>query len=198
MTCHRRFQQWVRTGTLEQTLKALAEDLQMSGGLNLSECFIDGVFVAAKKRGHCVGKTKRGKGTKIMAAADHTGLPISIHAANASPHEVNLVEPTLEARFVNAKPARLIGDKAFDSDGLDVLLKAEGIEKIAPHRENRRKPATQDCRVLRRIRRRWKVERLFAWLQNFRRLVVRYEYYIENLLGFIHLSCILILLRRYL
>jgi len=133
-----------------------------------------------------------------MAVADRTGLPISIHATSASPHEVTLVESTLRARFVEEKPERLIGDKAYDSDKLDALLKADGVELIAPHRKNRKKPSTQDGRVLRRYRRRWKIERLFAWLQNFRRLTVRYEYYIENLLGFIHLSCILILLRRYL
>jgi transposase len=133
-----------------------------------------------------------------MAVADRSGLPVSIHAASASPHEVTLVESTLRARFVEEKPERLIGDKAYDSDKLDALLKADGVELIAPHRENRKKPPTQDGRVLRRYRRRWKIERLFAWLQNFRRLAVRYEYYIENLLGFIHLSCILILLRRYL
>jgi len=133
-----------------------------------------------------------------MAVADRSGLPLSIHAASASPHEVTLVESTLRARFVEEKPERLIGDKAYDSDKLDALLKAEGVELIAPHRKNRKKPPTQDNRILRRYRRRWKIERLFAWLQNFRRLAVRYEYYIENLLGFIHLSCILILLRRYL
>jgi len=133
-----------------------------------------------------------------MAVADRSGLPLSIHAASASPHEVTLVESTLRARFVGEKPERLIGDKAYDSDKLDAQLKADGVELIAPHRENRKKPPTQDGRILRRYRRRWKVERLFAWLQNFRRLAVRYEYYIENLLGFIHLSCILILLRRYL
>ena len=133
-----------------------------------------------------------------MAVADRSGLPLSIHATSASPHEVTLVESTLRARFVEEKPERLIGDKAYDSDKLDALLKADGVELIAPHRKNRKKPPTQDGRVLRRYRRRWKIERLFAWLQNFRRLTVRYEYYIENLLGFIHLSCILILLRRYL
>jgi transposase len=42
------------------------------------------------------------------------------------------------------------------------------------------------------------VERLFVWVQNFRRLVVRYEYHAENFLGFVHLSCIVILLRHYL
>ncbi len=66
---------------------------------------------------------------------------------------------------------------------------------IAPHRKNRKKPKTQDGRKLRRYKRRWKIERLFAWLQNFRRLVVRYERQAENYLGFVHLGCIVILLR---
>jgi len=52
-TCHRRFQQWARTGVLEQVLKALAEDLRVRGGLDLSECFVDGMFIAAKKGAMC-------------------------------------------------------------------------------------------------------------------------------------------------
>ena len=59
-----------------------------------------------------------------------------------------------------------------------------------------RKNRTQDGRALRRYRRRWKIERLFAWLQNFRRLVVRYEYRADNFLGMAHLTVIVILLRR--
>ncbi|MCW5206348.1 transposase, partial [Desulfobulbus sp. F5] len=41
----------------------------------------------------------------------------------------------------------------------------------------------------------WKVERLFAWLQNFRRLVVRYERHLGNFLAFLQLACSVILLR---
>jgi transposase len=52
-TCHRRFQRWVRGGTLERVLEALARDLKERGGLDLSECFIDGTFVAARKGGLC-------------------------------------------------------------------------------------------------------------------------------------------------
>ncbi|MGZ3716209.1 MAG: transposase, partial [Ktedonobacterales bacterium] len=70
------------------------------------------------------------------------------------------------------------------------------IELIAPHRRNRKRPKTQDGRPLRRYKRRWKFERLFAWLGNFRRLVVRYERHALNYLGFVHLGCILILLRQ--
>jgi len=144
-----------------------------------------------------VGKTKRGKGTKIMGLADAQGLPLAIDAGNASPHEVTLVDATLDACFLEDLPARVIGDKAYDSDKLDCRLAEErGVEMIAHHRGNRRKPATQDGRPLRRYKRRWKIERLFAWLQNFRRLVVRYEYHLHNFLAMVKLGCVIILLRR--
>ncbi len=110
---------------------------------------------------------------------------------------MRLVEATLDARFVAEAPARLIGDKAYDSDPLDEKLRRErAIELIAPHCGIRRRAKTQDGRPLRRFKRRWKVERLFAWLHNFRRLVVRYEYRAENFLGMLHLACIVILLRH--
>jgi transposase len=48
-TCHRRFQQWQRDGTLTQLLHALAEDLRARGKLDLSETFIDASFSSAKK-----------------------------------------------------------------------------------------------------------------------------------------------------
>jgi transposase len=133
-----------------------------------------------------------------MAIADRAGLPLAVHVEAASPHEVTLVEPTLAACALDERPERLIGDKAYDSDPLDERLAGQGIELIAPHRANRKKPKTQDGRPLRRYKRRWKVERLFAWWQNFRRILVRHEYYAENYLGFVQLGCIIILLRYYL
>lgn len=131
-----------------------------------------------------------------MAVADGAGLPLAVSIASASPHEVTLVEATLDACFAPDIPERLIGDKAYDSDALDTRLQAErGLVLIAPHRSNRRRAPTQDGRPLRRYRRRWRIERLHAWLQNFRRLVTRYEYHAENFLGFVQLGCIVILLR---
>jgi transposase len=132
-----------------------------------------------------------------MAVADRSGLPLAIHTENASAHEVRLVRNTLVERFTDETPQRLIGDKAYDSDPLDAERAAAGVELIAPHKANRKRAVTQDGRKLRRYKRRWKVERLFAWLQNFRRIMVRYEYHDDNYLGFVHLGCILILLRAY-
>ena len=142
-----------------------------------------------------MGPTKRGKGSKLMAVADGHGLPLAVDVASASPAEVRLVISTLEARFIPELPERLIGDKAYDSDPLAEQLAEGGVELIAPNRENRR-VKTQDGRPLRRYKRRWKIERLFAWLQNFRRVVNRWEHNVLNFLGFVQLGCIVILLRR--
>jgi transposase len=56
--------------------------------------------------------------------------------------------------------------------------------------------ATKDGRPLRCYRRRWRVERLFAWLHHFRRLVIRWEYHVENCFGMVRPGCIQILLRQ--
>jgi transposase len=130
-----------------------------------------------------------------VAVADSHGLPVAICVESATPHEVKLATSTLVQLIVSEAPQNLIGDNAYDSDNLRTELRQYGIELIAPHRCNR-KNRTQDLRRIRRYRRRWKVERLFAWLQNFRRLVVRYERYAENFLGMLYLGCCLILLRH--
>jgi transposase len=151
----------------------------------------------SKKRGKKVGKTKRGKGTKIMVLIDAEGLPLGVDTASASPHEVNLIEPLLARRVLRRKPRRLIYDAAADSDPLRARLRRRGIELVCPHRRNRTKPATQDGRKLRRYRRRWKVERSISWLQNFRRLVTRYEFHAHLFHGFAQLACLIVVLGRF-
>ncbi len=64
-----------------------------------------------KKRGDAVGKTKRGKGTKLMVVADGQGIPVGISLHSASPAEVTLVEETLDTVQVNdAQLVRLIAE----------------------------------------------------------------------------------------
>ncbi len=102
-----------------------------------------------------------------MAIADRYGFPYALHVDSATPHEVTLVNRTIEGRFMIQLPERIIGDKAYDSDPLDAEMATIGVQVIAPHKANRKRTQTQDGRSLRRYRRRWKVER---WLQNFRRM----------------------------
>lgn len=48
-TCFRCFTRWVKVGVMRQILEALARHLEQAGKIDLSECFIDGTFVVAKK-----------------------------------------------------------------------------------------------------------------------------------------------------
>ena len=79
--------------------------------------------------------------------------PLAVTVERASPAECHLVEDAIAASFLDELPARLIGAKAYDSDGLDRKLADDhGIEMIAPNRRNRSK--IQDGRPLRRYRKR--------------------------------------------
>ncbi len=149
------------------------------------------------KRGRSVGKTKRGNGTKIMAIANNRSLPISLGIEGASRHESQLAERAIRSCYTANLPQRVVGDKAYDSDPLDERLRCrDGVELIAPHKCNRKRKTTQDGRPLRRYKRRWKIERFFAWLFAFRRVKVRHDYKDTNFLGFVVLASVIIILRN--
>ena len=196
-TVHRRFQQWCRDEVIRAALTDLANSLREAGAIDESECFIDASFASAKGGGGEVAPTKRGKGVKIMAIVDRHGLPLAVTTHAANHHEVTLVQLTFDFYMIEAQPENLIGDKAYDSDPLDEQLRQKGIEMIAPHKSNRVRARTQDGRRLRRYQRRWIVERIFAWMQWQRRLLVRWEFHSINFLGFVHLAALCILLRQF-
>ena len=135
---------------------------------------------------------------------DGQGVPIGNHLDSASPSEVTLLETTLETIAAPRKgrgrprkhPERIIADKGYDSDPLRKRLKRRGIELICPYRRNNKERKYHDGRKLRRYKRRWTVERTFAWLQNFRRLVVRWDRHITMYKAFFHVACLLITLRQ--
>jgi transposase len=133
-----------------------------------------------------------------MMLTEGRGIPLGFLIHSASPHESKLAIQTLEK--VNPKLAkllkRLVADKAYDSDPLREKFSKRGLKLIAPHKENRVKPQ-QDGRPLRRYRKRWKVERCFAWLHNFRRLVTRWDRKPEIFAAFLRLACITIILRHF-
>ena len=139
-----------------------------------------------------------------MVLVDGKGVPLGMHLSSANRAECHLAEETLDQAIVprrrsSAKPRRpqrIIADKAYDSRGLWEAMAERGVDLIVPHRSNR-KNCYQDGRKLRRYRRRWIVERTFAWLFNFRRLFVRYERETRLFKAFICLAFALITLRRF-
>ncbi len=126
-----------------------------------------------EKRGLLVGKTKRGKGTKLVVLVDGQRPPLGLHMDAASPSEVRRLVQTLETVRVarlprggrpRQRPERLIADKGYDSNAVRELLEGRGIEPIIPARANNTVATHQDGRTLRWYRRWWIVERTISWL----------------------------------
>jgi transposase len=76
------------------------------------------------------------------------------------------------------------------------LLVQRAIEPLIPRRQNNRVAPHQEGRKLRRHKRRWISERTHSWLQNFRRLVVRYEHSVKNFEALVHMACALMTLKK--
>ena len=91
---------------------------------------------------------------------------------------------------------RVIADRGYDSDPLRCRLRRKGTELIVPYRSNSVHRRFQDRRKLRRYRKRWKIERTFAWLQNYRRILVRHDRMLTVYQGFVHYACLIIVLRH--
>ena len=196
-TVHRWFQRWVREGVFEAIMRDAGRLVEQQGQYKLYECFIDGTFSKARGGGDGIGCTRVGKGVKIMVMVDAQGLPIAIDTMSANPHESKLVQGLFDFMLTEQRPERLIGDKAYDSDALDQAMAKMGIEMISPHRSNRKpENKTQDGRPLRRYARRWTVERTIGWIQNFRRLCIRWEKSSQLFKGYLHFGCALLLLTR--
>jgi transposase len=137
--------------------------------------FLDGSFAPAKKGGDKVGLTKKGKGTKWMLVVDGNGLPLGFHLDSANKAEVKLAEQTLDTIRVvrlrahpKQRPEKLVADRGYDSSAFRQALRCRGIRMCIPPK---RRPAfwraNRGHPILARkedYRRRYTVERSFAWL----------------------------------
>jgi len=89
---HRWFQKWANEGTFERTIADAGRLVERRGGCKLYECFIDGVFSPARGGGDGIGKTKAGKGVRIMMAVDAQGLPVAVKRTSALLRESTLAQ----------------------------------------------------------------------------------------------------------
>jgi transposase len=136
---------------------------------------------------------------KIEVVVEATGIPLGMATDAAHVPEtvlagVALVDIPAEIPVPFGVP--VIADRAYDSDPLREELAEDGFILVAPHRKNRVKPKTNDGRRLRRYKRRFIVERTFAWMHSYHRVVTRFERHVILYEGFVHLACAFIALNR--
>ncbi len=140
-----------------------------------------------------------------MVLTDQNGLPLSGIIDSAQKAEVNLALETIDAVSVpirpqhdKKRPEKLVADKAYDAKWLRDEIKRRSIQPSIPKR--RKKGQSEEPKYNQTIkgdyRKRWIVERTFAWLGWSRRLLVRWERLAVVYQGFFTLACIMICLRK--
>src|SRR5438552_3602865 len=134
-TCWRRLGQWEERDVWLRICRALLGQLDAPRQAQLERSVLGRQLRSGQKRGLCVGKTKRGNGTKWMVVADGKGILLGSQLVSASPAEVTLAESTL-ARISVPRTGR---GRPYDSDPLRWRLLQRGIVLICPHRRRRRR-----------------------------------------------------------
>ena len=129
-----------------------------------------------------------------MVVGSSQSVPLALALESASPSATRFIEPTLDK--LTGHPQRIVMDREFDSDPFRDRIKARGIDPIVPYRKRAVSRRYDDKRKLRRYKSRWVIERLFAWLGNYRRLNVRYERKSSMFNAFVHVAFVLISLRQ--
>jgi transposase len=154
---------------------------------------------AGEKRGAETGPSPvdRGRpGSKHHLLVEATGIPLAFSVTGGNRNDVTQLIPLLDGvpavRGVvgrpRRRPDRLIADRGYDHDKYRRLVRQRGVKPIIARRQ------TEHGSGLGRYR--WVVERTFAWLHNFKRLLVRYERRAEIHHALLALGCCLVCFRR--
>ena len=145
---------------------------------------------------------RRGKGTKLMVVVEGSGIPVGLHLDSAQRAEVNLAQTTLETVRVptmgrpRTRPQHLTADKGYDSYAFRVYLRGRGIAAAIPpiRRKGKRRRGRPFHADPLRYKARWIIERTNAWLQNFRRVLVRHDRLLITYRAFVLLACTMVAL----
>jgi len=146
------------------------------------------------------------KGSKLHAIVTPASLPVSITISPGNEHESRRLIPMMESITIRAphrgrpkkRPKRIHGDKNYDTLLIRAYLHQKGIEANIPSRSKKRhkgRPRHFDAIAFKRTR--YTVERFFSWIKAFRRIDTRYDRLASAFMGFIHIGCIMIYMRRF-
>lgn len=206
-TANRRLLQWQKLGIFQTIWQAGLQALSEQGKLDLTQTNLDATFAPAKGGGDEVGNTRKGKGTKIEIVSEGHSIPLSVIVASANEAEITLAAPTVAGIRIpkrrgrpQSRPKLICADKAYDSMPFRRTLRKRGIKSAIPERtskkQKRRKKGPKPKCEKANYEQRWKVERTFAWLGNFRRMLIRWEREFEAFKGFVIFTCMFMTIRN--
>jgi transposase len=139
-----------------------------------------------RKRGNqekqALGRSRGGFSTKIHLRTNAKGNPLTFDLTGGEVHDTQGFDALMKLH--DAQPAKLLGDKGYDSDEIRNDLAKRGIEPVIPPRSNRTTPSEYDREA---YKRRNLIERCVNRLKQFRRIATRYE---KTARAFVSMLCI--------
>lgn len=144
---------------------------------------------SGRKRGEkkqAVGRSRGGRNTKIHALADAKGRLIAILLTAGEAHDY----PVAKRLIRRVKPPKhMLGDTAYDGDGLREELDQRGTKPVIPNHPNRKHLLSFNKRL---YKLRWRIESAFNRLKDFRRIATRYDRLAQNYLASVCLAAALV------
>jgi putative transposase len=194
-TAHDRFQLWVEAGVFRRLWQAGLLEYDARVGIDWQWQAMDGALTKAPLGGGSTGRnpTDRGKrGTKRSLRTEGRGVPIGLSVDGANRHDMKLVEPTLAGIAVArpeptpAAPQQLCLDKGYDYEAVRATVAAYGY---TVHIKARGQEQAEQRQIPGYRARRWIVERTHAWMNRFRRRLIRWEKTVANYTALLHFAC---------
>ena len=132
----------------------------------------------------------------MQAIVDERGNPLAISIDSAGVGECQMVADTFRS-YPFSNPKYVVGDKGYDSDRLQQdLFSDQDIFLLSPRRKNRKARHPKWKLVKKYYRKRYVVERFFAWFKSYRKVSDRFSVKWANYVGLCHLACAIVLLKR--
>jgi putative transposase len=202
-TVHRRFRQWNRRGLFHEVVRLVLAWYDRTRGIDWTWQAADAKMAPAPLGGTQTGPnpTDRGKsGTKRHLLIDGRGVPLAFHLTGANRHDIKGLRPLLGAGRLTERPEPTAGapqhlclDKAYAAASTDELLDGMGLIGHVKQKGEASEPGVGEPVD---PARRWKAERSISWLNNLRKLRVRWEKKAENYEALWLLGAMLVTYRR--
>jgi len=194
-TVHDRFQEWQKAGLFIKLWQAGLIEYDTLKSIDWEWQAMDGCQVVSPLGGKDTGPSFKhhGKtGTNRSVITEGNGVPIGLVIASANTNDFKLAQSTLESIPIPRpeptaqNPQNMSLDKGYDYPEVDELVDAWGY--TGHIRRKGEQPIIPET-VPKYRARRWVVERTHAWMNNFRRLLIRWEKKTENYLALLHFVC---------
>ena len=195
-TYHKKFKEWSNIGIFELAFQIVLKTLYSLGLIpskDIDLLSIDSSMIKNNRGCDGIGPNHYDRyrnATKVSVVVTNKGIPLGFSFSSANVHDTKLVENNLDNVKISIVGSRLLADKGYNSKNLKKQLKQQyKLNLIYPLKKKQENKYFTD-EELAQLKGRTIVENFFAWMKSFRRLLIRYDTFLNSYASFCYLGAI--------